>query len=215
MKGKQVVVGLVCFDMDGTLVDGETIVLMARACGVEEEVKKITNLAMNGLLSMKLAYKKRLKLLKGISKDDLENIGENLILMPGVEETIAELKKRGFVIAIITGSFDVFAQKIARRINANYCIANKLEIKDEVFTGKYFLEVFENKDEHVQKLKIETCAHTVIAVGDGANDLPMLKEANFGVGFCAKSIVKECADAHIGEKNMLLLIDLLIEKGLI
>ena len=145
----------------------------------------------------------------------MNKIAANLQLMPGVKETIIELKRQGYLIAIITGGFSFFAEKIAEKIGADYCIANDIEMQDQIFTGNYFLNVHKNKDKHVEKLRTITNAKTIIAVGDGANDIPMLRVADIGVGFCAKKIVHEIADELIHEKNMCELLNILNNRDII
>jgi phosphoserine phosphatase SerB len=209
-----VVAGLACFDMDGTLIDAETLDTIAREIGAEEKVRKITGLAMTGQMDFYEAVRLRLKLLKGVTLETIERIADGLPLMPGAEELVARLKERGFVTGIITGGFDIVAERVAKRLGMDFWIANKLVFERGHMTGGFELEVNGNKDVLMRGLRERLNAELTLAVGDGVNDIPLLRAADIGIAFCAKQAVNEQVRLQVGEKDLTRILDIIGDKGL-
>ena len=192
---------LVAFDMDGTLIENETIDELARAAGVYEEVKRITEAAMEGKISFKKALAKRVKLLRGLPISEVENIKRRLRLSPGAEDLIGELKKAGFVTAIITGGFDVFANHVAEILGIDYVYANKLKVKDGRLTGEFEGVIVSPEDKLKALMEIsakegiplEEC----VAIGDGANDIRLLEGSGLGIGYKPKEALKKHVDGVV------------------
>ncbi len=204
---------LICFDMDGTLLDGEPLEILAREFGKEGEVKKITDLAMAGTINFKESVALRLSLLKGLETRRIREISKTLPLVEGAEELIGKLKKTGFHVAMITGGFDSIAEIIAEKLKIDEFRANKLEEENGVLTGGFNLVVNENKDRLLREIAERINANLVIAVGDGANDMPMLKAADIGIGFRVREILSKEVKHPV--KRMAEIERLLIEKGLL
>ena len=197
---------LIAFDLDNVLLDGEAIDEIGKLMGVEKEISALTKEAMEGDLDFETSLKKRVSLLKGASIDDVKKVVTDIPLMEGAEETIKELKQRGYKIATITGNVEIVAQRLKDELNLDYAFYNILHEKDGVLTGEVSgpLLVEGSKADILQelldteKLTAEECA----AVGDGANDISMLKKAGLGVAFNAKPVVKEIADVIIDGKDL-------------
>lgn len=192
---------LVCFDMDSTLIQTEVIVELAKYAGVEKEVHDITEAAMRGEIDFSESFKQRIKLLKGISEEVLDEICKNLPLTEGADRLISSLKKYGYKTAILSGGFTYFGRYLQTKLGVDYVFANELEIKEGKLTGNYVGEIVDGamKAELMKKLAFKEDIHLdqVIAVGDGANDLPMINIAGLGIAFHAKPKVKESAENAI------------------
>jgi len=192
---------LVCFDMDSTLIQTEVIVELAKYAGVEKEVHDITEAAMRGEIDFSESFKKRIKLLEGVSEDVLDEICKNLPLTEGADRLISSLRKYGYKTAILSGGFTYFGRYLQTKLGVDYVFANELEIKDGKLTGNYIGEIVDGamKAELMKKLAFKEDIHLdqVIAVGDGANDLPMINIAGLGIAFHAKPKVKESAENAI------------------
>jgi len=188
---------LVCFDMDSTLIQAEVIDELAKEAGVGDEVAAITEAAMRGELDFKQSLRKRLALLEGLDESVLSKVADRLPLTEGAEKLISTLKNLGFTIAILSGGFTYFGNILREKLGIDYVYANELEIIDGKLTGKPLGEIVdaEKKAELLQKIATEESIslQQVIAVGDGANDLPMLNLAGLGIAYHAKPKVKEGA----------------------
>ncbi len=186
---------LIAFDMDSTLIQTEVIDELAKKKGVGREVKEITEQAMRGKIDFKESLRKRVSLLKGLSLDELEDVANNIPLTEGALRLINNLKVLGYKIAIISGGFTYFGNYLKEKLQLDYVFANELEIKDNVLTGNVLGEIIdgEKKAEILRELaqRENISLEQVIAVGDGANDLPMLNLAGLGIAFRAKPIVRE------------------------
>lgn len=181
---------LICFDMDSTLIETEVIDELAVRAGVGDQVKAITESAMRGEIDFTESFTRRVALLKGLDVSVMQEIAENLPITEGVDRLMFVLKKYGYKIAILSGGFTYFGNYLAKKYGIDYVYANELEIEDGKLTGRYLGDVVDGKRKaellrliaQVEKVDI---AQT-IAVGDGANDLPMLGIAGLGIAYHAK-----------------------------
>lgn len=197
---------LLVLDMDMTLIQMEVIDELAKCAGVEEQVVAITEKAMNGEIDFNTALSERVSLLKGLSTSALEEVYERITFTEGAETLIEIAKHLGYKTAVISGGFNYFTNKIKDRLRLDYAFANKLEIVDNKLTGRVTgtivnaarkAELLEEISE-MEKISLDQ----VIAVGDGANDLPMLEKAGLGVAFKAKPRVREQANYSISSKPL-------------
>lgn len=181
---------LICFDMDSTLIETEVIDELAIRAGVGDQVKAITERAMRGEIDFIESFRERVALLKGLDESVMQEIAENLPITEGVDRLMYVLKKYGYKIAILSGGFTYFGEYLQKKYGIDYVYANELEIENGKLTGNYLGDVVDGKRKaellrliaQVEKVDI---AQT-IAVGDGANDLPMLGIAGLGIAFHAK-----------------------------
>ena len=197
---------LVVFDMDSTLIDAEVIDELAVEAGVGDQVAAITEAAMHGELDFKQSFERRLSLLKGLDASVLQSVAERLRLSEGAEHLIATLKKLGYKTAIISGGFSFFGDYLQNILGVDYVYANQLDIEDGRVTGRVKGEVIDGQRK-AQLLRELTAREglmlqQVIAVGDGANDLPMLDIAGLGIAFRAKPLVKASAKQAISNLGL-------------
>lgn len=196
---------LITFDLDNVLIDGEAIDEIGKLMGVEAKISEITKKAMEGDLDFETALKERVALLKGASVENIKEVVSKIPLMKGAEETIAELKKRGYKIATITGSFEIIASRMKNDLGLDYAFSNVLHEEEGKLTGKVSGPLVKGSKAEVlkeimemEKVKAEESA----AVGDGANDVSMLEEAGLGIAFNAKPVLKEKADVVVEKRDL-------------
>ena len=192
---------LVCFDMDSTLIGTEVIDELAERAGVGDQVRAITERAMRGEIDFCESFTERVALLKGLDESVMRDIAENLPITEGVDRMMTVLKRTGYKTAILSGGFTYFGNYLKQKFGFDYVYANDLEIVDGKLTGRYVGEIVDGKRKaellrliaQVENLNIKQ----TIAVGDGANDLPMLAAAGLGIAFHAKPKVKANADQSL------------------
>ena len=197
---------LVVFDMDSTLIDAEVIDELAIEAGVGEQVAAITEAAMRGEVDFKESFKQRLALLEGLRESVLQTVADRLRLNDGAEYLLKSLKQLGFKTAIVSGGFTFFGRHLQDKLGVDYVYANELDVAGGVVTGKVAGEIIDGqrKAEILVEIARELglSLEQVIAVGDGANDLPMLNIAGLGIAFRAKPLVKASAKQAISNVGL-------------
>ena len=205
--------GLLVMDVDSTLIMEEGIDLLGEEAGVGAQVAAITERAMRGELDFEAALRERVGLLKGLPEDIFTQIAEKIHFTPGAEELVDELHKRGYKVGLVSGGFHETVDRLAEQLGIDYVKANRLEIQQGFLTGQVLGEIV-TKDTKLAMLKAWAAENKLelnqtIAMGDGANDLPMIQAAGMGIAFMAKPIVREQAPYQIQECNLYRVIDLL------
>ena len=192
---------LICFDMDSTLIETEVIDELAIRAGVGDQVKAITEAAMRGEIDFCDSFRHRCALLKGLDVSVMQEIAENLPITEGVDRLMRILKKVGFKIAILSGGFTYFGNYLKQKYNIDYVYANELEVENGKLTGRHVGDIVDGKRK-AELLRLIAQVENVdirqtVAVGDGANDLPMISIAGLGIAFHAKPKVKATAKQSI------------------
>lgn len=192
---------LICFDMDSTLIQTECIDQLAERAGVGDKVRAITESAMRGEIDFKESFTQRVALLKGLDASVMKEIAESLPITEGVDRLLSTLKRTGYKIAVLSGGFTYFGNYLKSRYGIDYVYANELEVVDGKLTGRYVGDIVDGKRK-AELLRLLAQVENVnisqtIAVGDGANDLPMLQTAGLGIAFHAKPKVKATAKQSI------------------
>lgn len=197
---------LVVFDMDSTLIQAEVIVELAKMAGVGEQVEKITESAMRGEIDFQESFRRRVALLKGLPVEHLNDLIKKLPLTDGADLVAKTLKGLGYKLGILSGGFTFVGEYLKDRLGFDYLYANELDIKDGMVTGNVIGEIVdgEKKAELLRTLaeKENIALEQTIAVGDGANDLPMISIAGLGVAFNAKPIVRQKASNAISSVGL-------------
>ena len=205
--------GLLVMDVDSTLIMEEGIDLLGEEAGVGAQVAAITERAMRGELDFEAALRERVALLKGLPEDIFTRIAERIHFTPGAEELVDELHKRGYKVGLVSGGFHETVDRLAEQLGIDYVKANRLEVQQGFLTGQVLGEIV-TKDTKLAMLKAWAAENQLelnqtIAMGDGANDLPMIQAAGIGIAFMAKPIVREQAPYQIQECNLYRVIDFL------
>jgi phosphoserine phosphatase len=197
---------LVAFDMDSTLIQAEVIDELAKLAGVGEQVGAITEAAMRGELDFRASFRKRVALLKGLPETALQRVLDNLPLMDGAERLTGTLRRLGYKTAILSGGFTFVGRELQRRLGIDYLHANELDIREGVVTGEVTAEIVDGPKKAALLEALARIEHLnmeqVIAVGDGANDLPMLRLAGLGIAFRAKPLVRQSAKQAISTMGL-------------
>lgn len=192
---------LICFDMDSTLIQAEVIDELAREAGVMDKVAAITESAMRGELDFKQSLRHRVSYLEGLPVSVMDNVAERIQLTDGARRLFGNLRKLGYKVAILSGGFTYFGRKLQQELGIDYVHANELEMKDGKLTGRVDGEIVDGarKAALLQEIarKENLDLQQVVAVGDGANDLPMLHLAGLGIAFHAKPVVRRDARQSI------------------
>lgn len=192
---------LICFDMDSTLIETEVIDELADRAGVGDKVRAITESAMRGEINFNESFARRVAMLKGLDESVMKDIAEHLPIAEGADRLMKVLKRTGYKIAILSGGFTYFGNYLKQRYGIDYVYANELEIVNGKLTGRYLGDIVDGKRK-AELLRLLTQVENIdiaqtIAVGDGANDLPMLTTAGLGIAYHAKPKVKANAKQSI------------------
>jgi len=199
--------GLCVMDVDGTLILEEVIDLLGREAGREEEIAQITSQAMRGELDFESSLRKRVSLLAGLPISVFDKVFDSIHLSPNVQEFISILQMNSIVVGLVSGGFTPIVDKLAKSLDIAYFSANQLEVKDGLLTGKLVGQIIspEVKKETLEQWReeLKLPQERTVAIGDGANDLLMLKSAELGIAFCAKEVLKKEIPNHIDKRDFL------------
>ena len=199
--------GLCVMDVDGTLILEEVIDLLGREVGCEAEISQITCRAMRGEIDFESSLRKRVSLLEGLSISIFDKVFNSIHLSPNAQEFISILQKNDIQVGLVSGGFTPIVDRLAKSLGIAYFSANQLEIKDNHLTGKLVGQIIspELKKETLEKWreKLKLPKERTIAIGDGANDLLMLKSAGLGIAFCAKEVLKKEIPNHVDKRDFL------------
>ena len=199
--------GLCVMDVDGTLILEEVIDFLGREAGREEEISQITSRAMRGELDFERSLRKRVSLLEGLPISVFDKVFNSIHLTPNAQIFISILQKNGILVGLVSGGFTQIVERLAKSLGIAYFSANQLEVKDGLLTGKLVGQIIspqvkkETLEQWREELKLSK--DRTIAIGDGANDLLMLKSAGIGIAFCAKEVLKKEIQYHVDKRDFL------------
>ena len=199
--------GLCVMDVDGTLILEEVIDLLGREVDREEEISLITSRAMQGELDFESSLRDRVSFLEGLPISVFDKVFNSIHLSPNVQEFISILQKNGILVGLVSGGFTPIVERLAKSLGIAYFSANQLEVKGGFLTGKLVGQIIspeikkETLEQWIKELKLPK--ERTVAIGDGANDLLMLKSAGLGIAFCAKEVLKQEIPNHVDKRDFL------------
>ena len=199
--------GLCVMDVDGTLILEEVIDLLGREAGCEEEIAQLTSQAMRGELDFERSLRDRVSFLEGLPVSVFDTVFNSIHLSPNAQEFISILQKNGILVGLVSGGFTPIVDRLAKSLEISYFFANQLEIKDDHLTGKLVGQIIspQVKKETLEQWRkeLQLPRERTVAIGDGANDLLMLKAAGLGIAFCAKEVLKKEIQYHVDKRDFL------------
>ena len=199
--------GLCVMDVDGTLILEEVIDLLGREVGREEEISQITSWAMRGELDFESSLRKRVSLLAGLPVSVFEKVFNSIHLSPNAQKFVSILQKNAILVGLVSGGFSPIVERLAKSLGITYFSANQLEVKDGFLTGELVGAIIspEVKQATLEKWRkeLQLPRERTVAIGDGANDLLMLKSAGLGIAFCAKEVLKKEIPHHVDKRDFL------------
>lgn len=199
--------GLCVMDVDGTLIAEEVIDLLGKEAGCEEEISQITSQVMRGELDFETSLRARVALLKGLPVSVFDTVFKSIHLSKNAQEFISVLQKNGILVGLVSGGFAAIVERLTKSLGISYFSANQLEVKDGFLTGRLVGAIVTGqvKQDTLEKWKkeLKLPKERTIAIGDGANDLLMLKSAGCGIAFCAKEVVKTEIACHVDTRDFL------------
>ena len=199
--------GLCVMDVDGTLILEEVIDLLGREAGREEEISQITSRAMRGELNFESSLRKRVSFLEGLPVSVFDKAFDSIHLSPNAQKFISILQTNGILVGLVSGGFTPIVGRLAKSLSISYFSANQLEVKDGLLTGKLVGQIINpqvKKDTLEQwRKELQLPKDRTVAIGDGANDLLMLKSAGLGIAFCAKEVLKKEIPNHVDKRDFL------------
>ena len=205
--------GLCVMDVDGTLILEEVIDLLGKEAGREEEISQITSRAMQGELDFESSLRKRVSLLEGLSISVFDKVFNSIHLSPNAQIFISILQKNGILVGLVSGGFIPIVERLAKSLGITYFSANQLEVKDGLLTGKLVGAIIspELKQATLEQWRkeLKLPRERTVAIGDGANDLLMLKSAGLGIAFCAKEVLKKEIPNHVDKRDFLKVLPLI------
>ena len=199
--------GLCVMDVDGTLILEEVIDLLGREVGREEEISQITSWAMRGELDFESSLRKRVSLLAGLPVSVFEKVFNSIHLSPNAQKFVSILQKNAILVGLVSGGFSPIVERLAKSLGITYFSANQVEVKNGLLTGKLVGQIIspqvkkETLEQWREELKLSK--DRTVAIGDGANDLLMLKSAWLGIAFCAKEVLKKEIQYHVDKRDFL------------
>ena len=199
--------GLCVMDVDGTLILEEVIDLLGREAGCEEEISQITSQAMRGEIDFESSLRKRVSFLEGLPVSVFEKVFKSIQLTPNAQKFISILQKNGILVGLVSGGFTPIVETLVKSLGIAYFSANQLEVKDGLLTGKLVGQIIspQVKKETLEQWRkeLQLPRERTVAIGDGANDLLMLKSSGLGIAFCAKEVLKKEIPNHVDKRDFL------------
>ena len=211
--------GLCVMDVDGTLILEEVIDLLGREVGREEEISQITSQAMRGEIDFESSLRKRVYLLEGLPVSVFDKVFKSIHLTPNAQKFISILQKNGILVGLVSGGFTPIVERLAKSLGIAYFSANQLKVKEGLLTGKLIGQIINpevKKDTLEQwRKELKVPKERTLAIGDGANDLLMLKSAGLGIAFCAKEVLKKEIPHHVDKRDFFEVLSLIdcLERG--
>lgn len=204
---------LIVMDIDSTLINQEVIDLLGEEAGVGEQVARVTERAMRGELDFRQALTERVALLAGLDEGVFDRTYARVTFTPGARELVAAAHARGWRVGVVSGGFHEVADRIVAAAGIDYCLANRLEVVDGRLTGRLATQIV-TKERKLEALcgwaaELGIPMGQTVAIGDGANDIPMILAAGVGIAFCAKPKVRDSAPHHIDERDLMLALDVI------
>ena len=205
--------GLCVLDVDGTLILEEVIDLLGREVDCEEEIAQLTSRAMRGELNFETSLRERVSFLEGLPISVFDTVFKSIHLSPNAQEFISILQKNEILVGLVSGGFTPIVERLAKSLDIAYFSANQLEVKSGFLTGKLVGQIIspQVKKETLEKWreKLKLPRKRTVAIGDGANDLLMLKSAGLGIAFCAKEVLKQEIPNHVDKRDFLKVLPLI------